>query len=137
MLVCRATPPGYLQRLHDLGVGYFVVGQERVDLRSALVRIRARLGATRVVADSGGTLNASLLKEGLVDSVDVVTLPGLVGGAGTPTLMDGAPLLPDEHPIALDLIEVQVHGDAVRARYRVRRPDPSSDIAVQQLTARP
>jgi len=120
VLVCRSTPAGYLQRLREIGVGYFIVGSERVDLRSALVRIRSSLGATRVIADSGGTLNASLLREGLVDIVDVVTLPGLVGGSGTPTMMDGAPLLPGDVPIQLDLIEVQVHEDAVRTRYRVR-----------------
>ncbi len=84
VLVCRSTPAGYLQRLRDLGVGYFIVGDERVDLRQALARILHRLGAARVIADSGGTLNAALLREGLVDIVDVVTLPGLVGGAGTP-----------------------------------------------------
>jgi riboflavin biosynthesis pyrimidine reductase len=123
VLVCRSTPAGYLQRLRDLGVGYFIVGDERVDLRSALARIRHRLGATRVIADSGGTLNASLLRAGLVEIVDVVTLPGLVGGAGTPTMMDGPAPLPDEVPIRLQLIDVRVEGDAVRTRYRVRRAD--------------
>ena len=120
VLVCRSTPGGYLQRLRDLGVGYFVVGDEHVDLRSGLALIRSRLGAERVIADSGGTLNASLLREGLVDIVDVVTLPGLVGGAGTPTMMDGVPLGVDEVPLRLRLIDVQTDGDAVRTRYRVR-----------------
>ena len=36
VLVCRAIPAGYLQRLRDLGVGYFVTGDRRVDLRLAL-----------------------------------------------------------------------------------------------------
>ncbi len=120
VLVCRATPGGYLQRLRDLGVGYFVAGDERVDLRIGLAEIRSRLGVHRVIADSGGTLNASLLREGLVDIVDVVTLPGLVGGAGTPTIMDGIPLGVDQVPLRLRLIDVQTDGDAVRTRYRVR-----------------
>lgn len=126
VLVCRSTPPGYLQRLRDLEVGYFVVGDERVDLRSALARMRSDLGATRVIADSGGTLNASLLRQGLVDVVDVVTLPGLVGGAGTPTMMDGAALLSDEQPLRLSLIDVHVEGDAVRTRYRLLTGDAES-----------
>ncbi|WP_246111176.1 dihydrofolate reductase family protein [Terrabacter aerolatus] len=123
VLVCRGTPAGYLQRLRDLGVGYFVVGDERVEPRAALARIRRRLGATRVIADSGGTLNASLLREGLVDILDIVTLPGLVGGAGTPTMMDGPPLPAGVLPRRLDLIDVQVEGAAVRTRYRVRTTD--------------
>ncbi len=131
VLVCRSTPAGYLQRLRDIGVGYFVVGRDRVDLRSALARIRSRLGATRVIADSGGTVNASLLREGLVDIVDVVTLPGLVGGSGTPTMMDGAPLLPDDLPIRLHLIEVLVEGDAVRTRYRVHPRGGLDDMTLR------
>jgi riboflavin biosynthesis pyrimidine reductase len=125
VLVCRATPAGYLQRLHDLGVGNFVVGDQRVDLRRALIRIRASFGADRVVADSGGTLNASLLREGLVDLLDVITLPGLVGGTGTPTLMDGPSLEAHQFPIRLQLLDVRVEGDAVRTRYRVRPAQPS------------
>lgn len=123
VLVCRTTPGGYLQRLRDLGVGYFVAGEERVDLRLALVKIRAVLGAERVVATSGGTLDASLLREGLVHILDVVTLPGLVGGAGTPTMLDGPPLTPDQQPQRLQLLDVTTAGDAVRTRYRVRPLD--------------
>lgn len=120
VLVCESTPAGYLQHLRDLGVGYFVVGRERVDLRAGLERIRDVFGAKRVVADSGGTMNASLLREGLVDVVDVITLPGLVGGAGAPTMMDGPELRRDEDPIELELIDVVVEHGAVRSRYRVR-----------------
>ncbi|GAA2494510.1 hypothetical protein [Terrabacter carboxydivorans] len=49
--------------------------------------------------------------------------PGLVGGAGTPTMMDGPALLPDELPLRLSLIDVRVEGDAVRTRYRVAPVD--------------
>ncbi len=125
VLVCRATPGGYLQRLRDLGVGYFVTGEDQVDLRLALARIQEVLGADRVVVDAGGTLNAAALREGLVDVVDVVTLPGLVGGSGAPTMMDGPPL--DEHaqPIRLQLLDVRVDGGAVRTRYRVLSSSPA------------
>lgn len=96
VLVCRSSPAGYLQRLRDLEVGYFVVGDERVDLREGL-RSLGESGIKRVVADSGGTLNASLLRQGLVQYIDVVTLPGLVGGAGAPTMFDGPELTAARH----------------------------------------
>lgn len=137
VLVCRDTPGGYLQRLRDLGVGYFVVGDDHVDLRTALARIRSRLGARRVVADSGGTMNASLLRQGLVDVVDVVTLPGLVGGTATPTMMDGTPLPTGDPPIRLDLLDVRVEGDAVRTRYRVRPTDDERPVLPRSAQRRP
>lgn len=119
VLACRATPLGYLQRLRDLGVGYFVVGDRQVDLRGALVRIRQMFGANRVIVNSGGTMNAALLRQGLVDIVDVVTLPGLVGGMGTPSIMDGPGLGDREWPIPLQLLDSRVEQGAVRTRYRV------------------
>lgn len=122
VLVCRTSPPGYLQRLRDLGVGYFVVGALRVDLRAALVRIREVFGVDRVVVDSGGTMNAALLRNGLVDIIDVVTLPGLVGGLGTPSIVDGPQLGNHEWPIRLQLIDCRVEHGAVRSRYRVLGP---------------
>ncbi|MFI5074761.1 MAG: dihydrofolate reductase family protein [Actinomycetales bacterium] len=122
VLVCGSTPGGYLQRLRDLGVGYFVVGDRQVDLRLALVRLRQGLRADRVIIDSGGTLNAAVLRRGLVDIVDVVTLPGLVGGSGTPSIMDGPPARSDAWPIRLELIDSRVAHGAVRSRYRVLKP---------------
>lgn len=67
-------------------------------------------------------MNASLLRGGLVHVVDVVTLPGLSGGAGIPSLTDGDRLGPDDFPLRLSLLDVNAEGDAVRTRYRVR-PD--------------
>lgn len=118
VLACRATPREYLERLRDLRVGYFVVGDRRVDLRLGLARIRSVLGAQVVLANAGGTLNAALLRAGLVDVVDVVTLPGLVGGTGTPSIMDGPALRPEEDPIRLELIDCVVENGCVRTRYR-------------------
>ena len=119
VLVCRSTPPGYLQRLRELGVGYFVVGDTKVDLREALIRIREEFGAERVILDSGGTMNASLLRQGLVDMLDVVMLPGLVGGAGTPSIMDGPQMAEHDLPIRLQLLDCRVDVGAIRIRYRV------------------
>lgn len=120
LVVCRATPPGYLQMLRDQGVGYLVAGDERVDLSDALGLMREVLGADLVVADSGGEMNASLLRAGLVDELDVITLPGLVGGLGTPSLVDGPPLGVDDLPIRLELLSVaSTPSGLVRSRYRV------------------
>jgi len=130
VLVCRATPPGYVQRLRDLGVGYFVAGDSQVDLRVALGRIRRVFGAQRVVASSGGTMNASLLRQGLVDVVDVLTLPGLVGGLGTPSIIDGPSMQSDDWPIRLQLLDSRVERGAVRTRYRVLGPDRCAALGV-------
>lgn len=120
ILVCEATPLGYLQLLHDKGIGHLNAGREQVDLEEGLAKIAVALGAQTVVADSGGTFNAALLRAGLVDEIDVVVLPGLVGGTGTPSIMDGNPLDSTGLPIRTELIDAQVTATGlIRARYRM------------------
>ncbi|WP_454294767.1 dihydrofolate reductase family protein [Salana multivorans] len=120
VLVCEATPSGYLQLLRDRGIGYLTAGRDRVDLTEALATIKATLNAETVVADSGGTINAALLRAALVDEINVVTLPGLVGGLGTPSIMDGEPLDDDGAPLRLELLTCDVNpAGLVRTRYRV------------------
>lgn len=120
VLVCAATPLGYLQLLRDRGIGHLSAGEKQVDLHAALSKIAVVLDARTVVADSGGVFNAALLCAGLVDEIDVVTLPGLVGGRGTPSIMDGDPLDPAGLPIRLELLDCRVTDEGlVRTRYRV------------------
>ncbi len=120
ILVCDATPLGYLQLLHDKGIGHLNAGRGQVDLEEGLAKIAAVLGADTVVADSGGTFNAALLRAGLVDEIDVVILPGLIGGTGTPSIMDGNPLGSTGLPIRTELIDAQVTATGlIRTRYRV------------------
>jgi 2,5-diamino-6-(ribosylamino)-4(3H)-pyrimidinone 5'-phosphate reductase len=65
------------------------IGRGGVDLAALLGRLRER-GIRRVVVEGGGEVNFSFLEAGLVDEVFVTLCPYLLGGAGAPTLADGA-----------------------------------------------
>lgn len=60
-----------------------------VDFHDLFQKLKADYGAERVTIQSGGEMNALLLRERLVDAVSIVIAPALVGGRGTPTLIDG------------------------------------------------
>ncbi len=52
----------------------------------------ARRGVQQLTVQSGGTLNATLVRSVLINYVSVVIAPVLVGGNSTPTLVDGPPV---------------------------------------------
>ena len=92
VLVCRATPLGYLAGLREQQIPYLVVGTEQVDLAGAMTKLGEQLGAAAIVSEGGGGINGALLRAGLVDELHVITIPALVGGADTPSMFDGAAL---------------------------------------------
>ena len=122
VITSNASHPALAVGEGNLSVMY----QERQDLSEALCRLKVEHGCDRLTIQSGGTLNAALVREGLVDFVDVVVAPLLVGGRDTPTLVDGPSLasvgeLSKLRP--LELLGCEALRDSyVRLRYRVAQP---------------
>jgi riboflavin biosynthesis pyrimidine reductase len=123
VITSLAAPAEHLERLRNGGIPYLVVGREHVALGPALDLLSDRLDVRTVVATGGGRLGGALLRQHLVDEVDVELLPVAIGGRGTPALFDAAPLLPEEWPTRLELVTAETLVDGrVRLRYRVLNP---------------
>ncbi len=111
VLVSRATPRDYLAFLRREKICHLVAGDERVDLGLALRRLRSVLGVETVVVNGGGTLQGALLRAGLIDELQLIVLPALIGGSGVPALFDGPQLGPDDHPTPLRLLSTHAETD--------------------------
>lgn len=66
--------------------------QEKLNLGAALIRLKKEYGCERITIQTGGTLNALFLRDKLLDYIDIVIAPVLVGGKNTATLIDGSSL---------------------------------------------
>lgn len=75
------------------------------------------LDCERLTIQSGGTVNSELFKQGLIDYVTVVIAPYIVGGATTPTLVDGVPTWTK---LSLQSVEALDNG-YIMVRYKVLR----------------
>lgn len=66
--------------------------EKEVDLSDALNKLKKEYGVDRITIQTGGTMNASWIREGLIDRLLLVVAPAMVGGKDTATLMDGESL---------------------------------------------
>ena len=100
-----------------------VIYQENPSLTDALERLYSDLGCERLTVQSGGTLNAAFLREGLIDYVDIVMAPIMIGGKDTATVVDGESLTERDELSrlsAMRLIGCEALSDSyVRLRYEV------------------
>jgi 2,5-diamino-6-(ribosylamino)-4(3H)-pyrimidinone 5'-phosphate reductase len=122
VLVARGTPAEYLAYLRREQIPYLIAGEHRVDLALTLRRIRGLLGVTCVVSEAGGGLNGALLRAGLVDEIQLLVVPAVIGGRDTPTIFDGPELTDGESPTRLRLLSAHAESDGMLwLRYDVVR----------------
>lgn len=97
--------------------------QERQSLPAVLAHLKTTFGCERLTIQSGGTLNGAFLREKLIDYVDVVVAPLLVGGKDTSTLIDGASLFEGDDLSGLGVLALEsctvLEDFYLRLRYRV------------------
>ena len=100
-----------------------IILQETLSLSAMLQTLSDDFDCDRITLQSGGTLNALFLREGLIDFVDIVVAPVLVGGKDTSTLIDGKSLMAREELSCLGVLKLQectvLDNSYLRLRYEV------------------
>ncbi len=100
-----------------------IILQEKLSLADALTELREQFGCERLTVQSGGTVNGLFLREKLLDYVDVVVAPVLIGGKDTATLIDGHSLRTRDELAQLGVLQLidacALRDSYVRLRYRV------------------
>jgi len=108
-----------LQKLREAGAKIVVAGEKEVNLHRLLKELRSA-GVRKLLLEGGSTLNWSMLKEGLVDEVQVAVAPRIVGGAAAKTLVGGAGFSEIRRGVWLELKRVKKVGKCLLLTYRVK-----------------
>lgn len=66
--------------------------ENEIDLSDLFQKLYEQFDVDKLTIQSGGTLNTTLIRLGLVDRLLLVVAPALIGGQNTSTLMDGLSL---------------------------------------------
>lgn len=100
-----------------------IIYQPEPSFAGSLAQLKADFGCERLTVQTGGTLNGLLLREGLLDYVDIVVAPVLIGGKDTATLIDGRSLLDERELSQLGVLKLQecavLEDSYLRLRYEV------------------
>ena len=102
-----------------------IIYQDELSLKEVLTKLKAEYGCERMTIQTGGTLNGLFLREKLIDYIDIVVAPVLIGGKDTATLIDGQSLLSESELSKLGVLKLQecvvLENSYLRLRYEVIR----------------
>ena len=110
-----------IDKYDNLDILYY----EELDLTRLLEDLSSKYNAERLTIQSGGSLNGLFLRNNLIDYVNIVIAPLLVGGKDVSTLIDGEAISNSEELNklkALELIECnQLNNSYVQLKYKVKK----------------
>lgn len=102
-----------------------VIVQEVFDPQEMLMKLKRDYGCERITVQTGGTWNALFLRAGLLDYVDIVVAPVLIGGKETASLIDGAAFTDVIELDKLGILELQscetLAHSYLRLKYKIVR----------------
>lgn len=100
-----------------------IIKQDSLNLTDALRSLEVDYGCKRLTIQSGGTVNGLFLRNKLIDYVDVVVAPILVGGKDTTSLIDGNSITSFDELNLLGVLQLQecevLEHSYIRIRYKV------------------
>lgn len=102
-----------------------ILEYEILDLNKLLEDLYSKYNADRLTIQSGGTLNGLFVRKKLIDYVNIVIAPLIVGGKDVPTLVDGDSITDEtelKELMPLELIECnKLDNSYVQLKYKVLR----------------
>ena len=109
-----------------------IIKQDTLNLSEALTTLKTAHNCSRLTLQSGGTINGLLLRNKLIDYVDIVVAPILIGGKSTPTLIDGDPITSPDHLNLLSALQLEtcepLNNSYIRLKYKVRNSSDKSEL---------
>ena len=109
--------------LQDKYDNLIILEYNELDLSTILNDLYEKYNVDRITIQSGGNLNELFLRNNLIDYVNIVVAPILIGGSNTPTLIDGKSITSVDELYKLrplKLIECNVLKDSyIQVKYEV------------------
>jgi 2,5-diamino-6-(ribosylamino)-4(3H)-pyrimidinone 5'-phosphate reductase len=140
ILTTEHAPRRRLEALRRVADDVRICGSQDVDFVEALRWLRRQWRVQRLLCEGGGEVNAGLLRQDLVDEVNLTVSPLIFGGRNAPTLADGEGIAEVNQATRLRLTSLRRVGSELFLVYRVLhrhraarlqlKPDTASETAL-------
>lgn len=97
-ILCKNAPDSFLAYLQANKIAYIFAGEESIDLRLAMHKLKTLFGIDLLLLEGGGITGAGFVDAGLVDEYSLVVSPTIQGNNGT-SLVEG--ILHSVHSLTL------------------------------------
>jgi riboflavin biosynthesis pyrimidine reductase len=120
-LTSHSAPPEYLAFLQKEEIPYLITGKEQVNLSEMFDKLYNILNVRCILTTSGGKLSGALIRENLLDEINILFNPLINGGNKTPVLFSSPDIDPPGIlPAKLKYMESHVfESGAIWVRYEV------------------
>lgn len=121
LVTTNKNHPAFKLNYHNLDILFY----EELDLNKLLEDLYSKYKVERLTIQSGGSLNGLFVRNKLIDYINIVIAPIIVGGKDVPTLVDGESIK-DANELSkllpLELLECKKLEDSyIELKYRVIR----------------
>lgn len=83
MVLSQNAPKSYLAHLRALEIPYIIAGIDKIDLETALVKLKSLFGIETLVICGGAVINGAFFSNGLVDEISLVVTPYVEGDSSS------------------------------------------------------
>jgi len=119
LVTTNSNHPAFSLEYDNLDILFY----DELDLNKLLEDLYSKYNAERLTIQSGGSLNGLFVRNKLIDYVNIVMAPIIVGGSEVPTLVDGEAISGEDELnklLPLELLECNILEDSyVELKYRV------------------
>ncbi len=120
-ILTEKTPSAYRAYLRKRGVSYLIAGDDSLDCKVAVEKLKRLFRIDTILICGGGTVNWTFIQQGVVDELSLLLAPAADGDPSTPTVFEKSEFLTSTAPVEFSLKNVeQLQNSGVRLTYLVK-----------------
>ena len=93
LVTTNKNHPAYKIKADNVEIIYY---NGKINFKDLFAKLRNKYKIQKITIQSGGTLNSTFIREGLIDRLSIVVAPCVIGGRNSSTIADGKDIMTEK-----------------------------------------